>query len=67
MCHWINICEKKWEDEDHLNQIANIRKDQIRKIQIQLHILQIYKKQKKLEIKKLKTIQYQMENRKIFK
>ncbi len=33
LCEWADVCEKKWEDEDHLNQIANIRKDQIKKIE----------------------------------
>jgi uncharacterized protein len=33
LCEWTDVCEKKWEDEDHLNQIANIRKDQIKKIE----------------------------------
>jgi len=32
LCNWINICEKKWLDDDHLNQIAYIRRDQIKKI-----------------------------------
>jgi len=33
LCEWADVCEKQWEDEDHLNQIANIRKDQIKKIE----------------------------------
>ena len=33
LCEWADVCEKKWEDEDHLNQIANIRRDQIKKIE----------------------------------
>ncbi len=32
MCDWSDICKEKWLEIDHLNQIANIRKDQIKKI-----------------------------------
>ena len=32
MCDWSDICKEKWLKVDHLNQIANIRKDQIKKI-----------------------------------
>ena len=32
LCDWIDSCEKKWSDDDHLNQIKLIRRDQIRKI-----------------------------------
>ena len=32
LCDWSDVCEKKWLDDDHLNQIAKIRKEQIRKI-----------------------------------
>ena len=32
LCEWIDVCEKIWLEEDHLNQIAGIRKDQISKI-----------------------------------
>ena len=33
LCDWADVCEKIWEAEDHLNQISNIRKDQIKKIE----------------------------------
>ena len=32
MCDWSDFCKEKWLKDDHLNQIANIRKDQIKKI-----------------------------------
>ncbi|MDC0054427.1 TM0106 family RecB-like putative nuclease [Candidatus Pelagibacter sp.] len=55
MCDWIDVCEKKWEDEDHLNQIANIRKDQIRKIE--KHGIKTLKKFSKLkETEKIKEL-----------
>jgi len=35
LCDWIDVCEKKWLEVDHLNQIAKIRRDQISKIKQQ--------------------------------
>ena len=32
LCPWRDICAKQWEDEDHLNQIAGIRRDQVHKL-----------------------------------
>ena len=32
LCEWADSCEKQWIEEDHLNQIASIRNDQIQKI-----------------------------------
>ncbi|MGC8657563.1 MAG: TM0106 family RecB-like putative nuclease [Desulfomonilaceae bacterium] len=32
MCHWRGLCEEQWLKDDHLNQVANITKLQIRKL-----------------------------------
>lgn len=32
MCRWRNICEQQWIDDDHLNQVANISRIQIKKL-----------------------------------
>ena len=52
LCEWADRCEKQWTEEDHLNQIAGIRKDQIQKI-------------KKYGIKTLKTFSQLNESEKI--
>ena len=52
LCEWADRCEKQWTEEDHLNQIAGIRKDQIQKI-------------KKHGIKTLKTFSQLNESEKI--
>ena len=31
MCRWRGLCEEKWLQDDHLNQVANITKIQIKK------------------------------------
>ncbi|MYA76040.1 MAG: TM0106 family RecB-like putative nuclease [Gemmatimonadetes bacterium] len=28
-CHWRDLCARRWEDDDHLSRVANIRKTQI--------------------------------------
>ena len=52
LCEWADSCEKQWIEEDHLNQIASIRNDQIQKI-------------KKHGIKTLKTFSQLNESEKI--
>jgi uncharacterized protein len=32
MCRWRGLCEEKWLQDDHLNQVANITKIQIKKL-----------------------------------
>ncbi|MFH0957734.1 MAG: TM0106 family RecB-like putative nuclease, partial [Pseudomonadota bacterium] len=32
MCRWLGLCEEKWLRDDHLNQVANITKIQIKKL-----------------------------------
>ena len=32
ICDWIEVCEKNWLEKDHLNQIVNINKVQIKKL-----------------------------------
>lgn len=32
LCHWRDRCQNQWLDDDHLNQVANIRKNQIKKL-----------------------------------
>ena len=32
LCHWRDICKQRWQDDDHLNQVANINKVQIEKL-----------------------------------
>lgn len=31
-CHWIDVCKARWEEDDHLNQVANITRLQIKKL-----------------------------------
>ncbi|MEA1896407.1 MAG: TM0106 family RecB-like putative nuclease, partial [Bacteroidota bacterium] len=31
-CSWLDLCNEKWRQEDHLSQVANIRKDQREKL-----------------------------------
>jgi uncharacterized protein len=31
-CRWSHLCEKQWDDDDHLNRVANIRSSQIHKL-----------------------------------
>jgi len=33
ICHWRNICEDQWIKDDHLNQVANISRVQIKKLE----------------------------------
>ena len=33
ICRWINICEDQWIKDDHLNQVANISRVQIKKLE----------------------------------
>ena len=55
LCDWIDVCEEKWLEEDHLNQIADIRKDQINKIK--RHGIKTLKQFSKLkETEKIKDI-----------
>ncbi len=32
LCHWRDLCRARWEQDDHLNQVANITKVQIEKL-----------------------------------
>lgn len=32
LCHWRGLCEAKWIADDHLNQVANVTKIQIKKL-----------------------------------
>lgn len=32
LCHWQDECQQQWLQDDHLNQVANIRKSQIQKL-----------------------------------
>lgn len=32
LCHWQTTCQQQWLKDDHLNQVANIRKTQIKKL-----------------------------------
>ena len=32
LCRWRELCRSRWLGDDHLNQVANIRQDQIRKL-----------------------------------
>lgn len=32
LCHWRDRCQNQWLTDDHLNQVANIRKNQIRNL-----------------------------------
>ena len=34
LCHWRDLCAQRWKDDDHLNQVANILKSQIRKLEL---------------------------------
>lgn len=34
-CDWRNLCQQKWIDDDYLNQVAGIRRDQIPKLKAQ--------------------------------
>lgn len=34
LCRWAEYCEDQWETNDHLSRVANIRKDQIKKLGI---------------------------------
>ncbi len=33
LCHWRDICKKRWEEDDHLSQVANILKVHIRRLE----------------------------------
>jgi len=32
ICDWLDVCEKKWKDDDHLNQVGGINKNYIKKL-----------------------------------
>ena len=34
LCHWRDLCAQRWKDDDHLSQVANILKTQIRKLEL---------------------------------
>ena len=33
LCHWFDTCKSRWTEEDHLSQVANITKIQIKKLE----------------------------------
>ena len=33
LCHWRDLCAQRWKDDDHLSQVANILKGQVRKLE----------------------------------
>ena len=33
LCHWRDICKKRWEEDDHLSQVANILKVHIHRLE----------------------------------
>jgi len=33
LCHWRDICKKRWEDDDHLSQVANILKVHVHRLE----------------------------------
>ncbi len=32
LCHWRDLCDERWEKDDHLNQVANMTQIQIKKL-----------------------------------